>query len=122
MTTPITGEGAERGGAIGTPLYADILKFNSGDDERSALMREIWNATPWVINVFSGRTMSDRYNEIMKTIRDTFGRQASVIHKIDGEWQVGGATVNGWTWIGFRTEAQMKAFQDAFKDWEHADD
>lgn len=100
-----------------TPLCQRIIDFNYDDDERSALMRRVWLLTPWVCNVNTGSISNEgRYYDIRMWCRDNLGSSAWPFSDPprDGGWQFGGATVNGWTYIGFKTREQMEAFQAAF--------
>lgn len=56
----------------------------------------------------------ERYSEIMEWCRDHFGPEAWPIHDKPGEWHCGGATVYGWTWMGFATKEMMDNFAEAW--------
>jgi hypothetical protein len=104
----------------GTDIFARTLAFDYGDQERSDIMRKVWTPTPWMIEVFTGSINSERERSIARWCWDRFGQQASPIHGIDGVWQRGCATVHGWTWYGFATEAQMLEFLAAWPAQEQA--
>lgn len=95
-----------------TYLYQRMLAFDYGDQERSALMKEVWEGTPWMVETYSGRCGEERERNMMHWCYETFGEQASPIHERPGNWQRGGATIHGWTWFGFSTEAEMLSFME----------
>lgn len=87
-----------------------------GDQECADLMREVWAPTPWVADVYTGGFSKEfgREMRIRKWCSERFGPEAFVIGGRDGKWQRGIATINGWTWIGFATEAMMDEFLSAW--------
>jgi hypothetical protein len=97
---------------MSTDLHKQMVAFNYGDGERCALMEKVWRDTPWMVDVYSGGYSNDRNREhaILTWCYKQFGDQSSPIHDRPGTWQRGSATINGWTWFGFATEAQMLAF------------
>lgn len=99
---------------MSTDLHKRMLTFCAltEDRDRGELMERVWRDTPWMIDVYSGgySLNRDREHAILTWCREQFGEQASPIHGRPGRWQRGGATVNGWTWFGFSTEAEMLAF------------
>ncbi|MGJ4888897.1 hypothetical protein ACQR1Y_11925 [Bradyrhizobium sp. HKCCYLRH3099] len=99
---------------MATDLFRRTMAFNSGDAERDALMREVWTPVPWMVEVYTGRCGEVRENNILHWCYDAFGEQASPIHGRSGDWQRGHATVNGWTWFGFSSEALMQQFLGAW--------
>jgi hypothetical protein len=94
----------------GTDLYRRALSFNYDDPKRGALMEKVWCGTPWMVDAYTGAPDTDRRHELMQWCRDQFGPEAWPIHGHPGQWHSGGATVNGWTWMGFATEEQMRRF------------
>lgn len=92
---------------MSTDLHKRMLEFNYGDDERAKLMREVWLGHPWMVDAFSGGYRDDREYQMLDWCYETFGQQASPIHKRPGAWLRGSATVHGWTWFGFTNEADM---------------
>lgn len=102
-------------GAINQPSPAsdcsDLFReqvLERGDD----LMKEVWEGTPWMLDVFTGPGHPDPLRDrIMRWCRDKWGTPASPIHGIPGTWREGNATLFGWTWMGFKTEAMMSEFQ-----------
>lgn len=97
---------------MSTDLHKRMLAFDHGDKERDDLMEMVWRDTPWMVDVYSGgysRNL-DREHDILTWCYDRFGEQCFPIHGKTGRWQRGTATVDGWTWFGFSTEAEMLAF------------
>jgi hypothetical protein len=95
---------------MATALYDRMVAFNYEDDERAALMRKVWDPTPWMVDAYTGNYVDGREREMLLWCFDTFGDQASPIHEKPGTWLRGSATVDGWTWFGFATEADMDRF------------
>lgn len=94
----------------GSPLYQRQIA-NSED----ALMHQVWDGTPWMIEAYTGSIANyGRYREIMEWCHYHFGPEAWPIHGLPGHWHSGGATVMGWTWMGFATEAMMQQFVEAW--------
>ena len=91
----------------GTDLYRRRIASAANDDERGALMAEVWTPTPWMESVFTGYGDSERRREMREWCRERFGEEAFIIAGKPGAWQFGLATIYGWNWIGFATEAQM---------------
>lgn len=100
----------------GTNLYRDhVLNYDYGSFAKNELMRKVWSATPWMLEVFTGPSGGLSYREMYEWCVHKFGKEASPINGIDGHWQRGCATVEGWTWYGFATEGLMKEF---IEKWE----
>ncbi|WP_278366920.1 hypothetical protein [Marinobacter salarius] len=80
------------------------------------LMHKVWDGTPWMIDAYTGGMArgDERYREIMEWCRDQFGPEAWPIHGKPGDWHCGGATVMGWTWLGFATKEMMDKFAAAW--------
>lgn len=94
-----------------TALYDRMLAFNHEDEERAALMRMVWEGTPWMVDAYTGGYGENgRMRDMMRWCYDTFGDQASPIHGCPGTWQQGCATIYGWTWFGFASEVDMDRF------------
>ncbi|MGJ4893732.1 hypothetical protein ACQR2B_06830 [Bradyrhizobium oligotrophicum] len=98
----------------GTDLFRRAMAFDYGDAERSAIMREVWTPTPWMVEAYTGRCDEIREHNIIHWCHDAFGQAASPIHGRTGDWQRGCATVHGWTWFGFSSEALMRQFLGAW--------
>ena len=98
---------------MATDLYHRALAFDYGDAERAATMRKVWDPTPWIIDAYTGRDDGLRELQILRWCHDELGEQSSPIHGRTGRWHRGSATINGWTWFGFATEAEadMQLFQ-----------
>ena len=92
---------------MGSRLYRRQI-VDSGD----ALMQRVWADTPFMTDAYTGGINTERWRDVMSWCRDTFGDEAWPIHGKPGLWYSGGATVNGWTWMGFNTEEMMRQFQE----------
>lgn len=90
---------------MGSPLYQRQIVPCQNE-----LIRRVWDPTPWMVDAYTGSCSEERYQELAEWCREQFGPEASPIHGLSGTWQRGGATVFGWTWIGFATEAQLQQF------------
>ena len=100
---------------MGSPLFHRIVSFDYGDDERSALMLKVWSGTPWAVETWTGGIDNDQSREIMDWCRERWGDGALPIHGRPGRWYRGSATVHGWTFFGFETEAMMREFASEWK-------
>ena len=113
MSTDAGGKSALSAGlGAGTDLYRSALAFNDDDPERQALMAQVWRDTPWMVDAYTGSHDTDRRHDLMEWCREQFGPEAWPIHGLPGQWHSGGATVDGWTWMGFATEARMRQFME----------
>jgi hypothetical protein len=99
---------------VGTDLFHRTMAFNDEDDARSAIMRKVWTPTPWMVDAYTGRCGDTREHGMIHWCRDAFGAESSPIHSRSGDWHRGSATVNGWTWFGFASEALMRQFVGAW--------
>ena len=100
---------------IGSDIYQRLIA--PVDDN---LMHKVWDGTPWIVDAFTGPIDNyGRYREIMDWCRGEFGDEAWPIHGKPGNWHCGGATVNGWTWIGFANEEMMQKFIEMMLYNEH---
>lgn len=99
---------------MATDLYHRTMDFDYGDGGRCELMQRVWRDTPWMVDTYTGGYSRNREREhaMLMWCYDAFGEQASPIHGKPGHWQRGSATVDGWTWYGFSTEAEMNAFTE----------
>ncbi len=99
-----------------SPLYASIMDWNrqQGDNERTELAHQVWDGTPWIVDAYVGRDSKDdrRDRDIRLWCHDRFGKESWPFSDVKrpGAWHFGGATINGWTWIGFDSEAKMLEF------------
>lgn len=101
---------------MSTDLYERTITFDYDDEDRRDLMEKVWSVTPWMIDLFTGNINSDRERAIREWCRENIGPEAWPIHGRIGDWQLGSATIHGWTWIGFATKGQMQSFLSAFPD------
>ena len=80
----------------------------------------VWDPTPWVIDVRTGSqdqgVGATKGRSMNEWLRDNAGRESWPIHERPGDWHWGGATVDGWTWLGFAREDRMRAFLAAFAE------
>jgi len=101
-------------------LYESIIEHatKDGDEERLTLSHKVWDHTPFVLDVYVGER--NEYgegideSEIREYCRENFGKESWPIHNKPGDWYRGGATVDGWTWLGFKTKEMMEKF---ISDW-----
>lgn len=94
----------------GSALYHRQITERGND-----LMHQVWDGTPWMTDAYTGSIENDgRYGRMMRWCRDHFGPEAWPIHGKPGNWYSGGATVLGWTWMGFRTREMMEQFLEAW--------
>lgn len=100
---------------VGSALYQQMLAFDYGDTERNELMRKVWSGTPWMVNAWTGSPDDDEFRWIMDWCRERWGPEAWPLHDRGGTWQRGGATIHGWTWFGFATEAMMQEFAERWR-------
>jgi hypothetical protein len=96
----------------GTDLYHRTMDFDYGDSDRNAIMHKVWDGFPWMVNAYTGAHSHerDRESEILTWCLNNIGEQASPIHDKPGLWHRGGATVNGWTFMGFASQEDMNRF------------
>lgn len=101
----------------GTDLYHRNMEWAESNGDRGKLMHQVWDGTPWMVDVYTGNIENfGRFREIMEWCREQFGPEAWPIHGKPGAWHSGGATVMGWTWIGFATEDRMERFRERWID------
>jgi len=96
-----------------TPLYRNIIEHGQTSFAADVLTRKVWSNTPWVAHVYFGRGNEERIDiehKILAYCTEHFGQEAWPIHDKPGNWYRGGATVDGWGWIGFHTEETMLQF------------
>lgn len=95
---------------MSTDLYKRTIAFNYDDTDRKALMRKVWDPTPFMVDAWTGRHEDGRDRQMIEWCFTTFGPESSPIHGKAGRWHRGGATVNGWTWFGFSTDTELQQF------------
>jgi len=94
----------------GSDLYQ--RQIAPSEDE---LMHKVWDGTPWMVDAYTGSiSNTGRYREIMEWCQEHFGPEAWPIHGKPGDWHCGGVTIDGWTWMGFRTKGMMERFCKAW--------
>jgi len=106
-----------------TPQYHAIVGYWKDDPERLALERLVWDPTPWILDIrspYPGSSSAslkggdvDRLTHI-NWLRENVGVESWPIHGKPGDWYFAGVTVDGQTWLGFRTEDMMRRFCEAF--------
>lgn len=96
---------------IGSALYQRWI-IGEGD----ALQMQVWQGTPWMTNAFTGSSDDPRERQMLEWCWDQYGAEAWPFsdNPRPGRWKRGGATVFGWTWFGFSTEAEMAEFELAW--------
>lgn len=101
---------------MATDLYRRSTEWaeKRQDPRGLALHHKVWDATPWMVNAYTGRIGDERDAEIREWCSEQFGDEAWPIHGRPGLWHRGGGTVNGWTWIGFATQEMMDRFEAAW--------
>lgn len=101
---------------MASPLYHRMLRWNErqGDAEHTALSRRVWDGTPWMVNWYTGGINDGRTRDMIEWCHEQFGEQAWWPSGRPGAWQRGSATINGWEWWGFDTEARMQQFMTAW--------
>jgi hypothetical protein len=65
---------------MATDLYRRAMAYDYGDAERAALMREVWDPTPWIIDAYTGCDDGLRELQILRWCRNEFGDESSPIH------------------------------------------
>ena len=100
---------------MATEPYRSIMEFNEKRGASDlALAHEVWDMTPWIIDVHDGRVEDGLYRDLMVWCQSRWGAQAWWPNGRKGAWQRGGATVDGWTWWGFDSEDKMREFVGAW--------
>lgn len=102
---------------VGTDLYRRVTAYaeERGADDL-ALHLKVWQPTPWMIDVYVGKTYSEEWllPAHHEWCNANLGEESWPIHGHPGVWHRGGATVDGWTWYGFATEDLMRRFLAQF--------
>lgn len=91
-------------------LFERLMASEQGDE----LMHKVWDNTPWMMDAFTGAVNSTRWHLMNEWCRENYGPEAWPIHGKPGQWHRGGATIHGWTWFGFATEAMMTYFAESW--------
>lgn len=97
---------------MSTDLYRRTMEWaeHNLDAEGASLMHKVWDATPWMVEVYTGRMAAARDSEMRDWCCNQFGDEAWPIHGRSGAWCRGSATVFGWTWFGFAEQGMMERF------------
>lgn len=85
--------------------------YEAKEEDGGELQHRVWDATPWMIDVYEGSMETMRYRDLIMWSDDKWGPQFWWPSGREGSWQRGSATVFGWTWWGFDTEEKMREFQ-----------
>jgi hypothetical protein len=98
--------------SAGSDLYRRLSTHDYGDEERRELMLQAWSDTPLMVDAHTGGWTNEwgRESEIHSWCVEQFGPPAHPFAGVPGKWQRGGATIHGWTWMGFATEEMMHKF------------
>ncbi len=107
---------------MSTELYDRTIRWSEEnlDAHGHELTLTCWADRPWMVSVYTGKTGEDSEREIMDWCRNAFGDEAWPIHGKPGDWYRGGATINGWTHMGFASEEMMLRFLEAWPQTEAA--
>lgn len=102
--------------STGTELYQRAILAATG--RHSDLMRRVWEPTPWMVDAFTGGHARDpeRHRAIREWCYERYGTESATTIGRTGLWQGAGATIDGRTWMGFATEAQLTAFLEAWPE------
>ena len=97
---------------MGSHLYENTMAYyEAKGEEVSKLMHQVWDLTPWMLDVHEGPIPNMRYLEMIKWCHERWGKPAWWPSGQPGAWQRGGVTVNGFTWWGFDTLGKMQEFE-----------
>jgi len=101
-----------------TDLYKRIIQYAEKKEsvDGLALEKKVWDPTPFVIDVYIGKrnSIDDDEQDIREYCIENFGKESWPIYNKPADWYRCGATVDGWTWFGFKTEQMMLKF---ISDW-----
>lgn len=101
----------------GTDLYhRSMAYYEAKEPDGGELQHKVWDATPWMVNAYTGSIADDRDMEIRDWCEQEFGQEAWPIHGKAGNWHRGGATVYGWTWFGFAASEMLERFNARWDD------
>ena len=120
MSTPQT-EANKDGASSGLALATSSELFQRVMPKCDELMLKVWSGTPWMVEAYTGGCNSERWEEIADWCEAQYGREAWPIHGHPGKWHRGGATINGYTWLGFETQEMMQAFEARFPNIRRSD-
>lgn len=99
---------------MSTRLYTEYVLAD--DSAHGEINRKCWEGNPWIVEAYTGRCGEDRDFAMRQWLHDTMGEQSWPFGQVAiyRRWFCGGATIHGWTWFGFATEADMQAFLAAW--------
>lgn len=101
----------------GSDLYRrSMAYYEAREDDGGALQHKVWDGTPWMVDAYTGQCAGERDLEIREWCEYHFGPEAWPIHGKAGQWHRGVATIYGWAWIGFATEAMLAEFNARWDD------
>ena len=98
----------------GSELYQRLNKecFGKGNSDWDW----VWHRHPFMVNAYTGRGDEHytRYLEMLHWLRETMGRESDIFAKppVIRRYRTGGATIDGWTWIGFTNQYDMNRFNN----------
>jgi hypothetical protein len=108
-------EAAAVSGVIGSELF---VRYVLPDNSHDGINRKVWSGTPWLTNAWTDSSSRDpeRRRAMIDWCLQRFGEPAQPFGPAPtpGRWREGNATVMGWTWYGFATEAEMREFEAAW--------
>jgi hypothetical protein len=98
----------------GSRLYREYVLKDGGPV--GGLQRKVWAGNTWITDMYVGNDPNARERDMILWCKDQFGDESSPFgdEPIYRRWRRGNATVFGWGWFGFATEADMKAFEEAW--------
>lgn len=103
---------------MSSPIYNRIMEYHKDNAEQLALEHKVWDNTPFIIDVHIGSMHTeegmDRFDRMHSWLEKNIGDEAWPIHDKPGNWHRAGATVDGWTWIGFHTQEMADQFTKEF--------
>ena len=97
----------------GSAIFKDHILANAEADDLSL---KVWSGTPWIASLFTDDDR--RHRQMVEWMYEHFGPSAFPFgdNPVPGRWREGNATVFGWTWFGFSTEAEMGAALEAWPE------
>ena len=101
---------------VGTDLYQRMLAWSREEGERGKSLAEEWEPTPWIVDAYTGGHHNEmgREYDISQWCIEHCGPESVPMRGQKGQWKRGGATIDGYTWMGFATEEMMQQFCEAW--------
>ena len=95
----------------GSELYRKLILRDGSFD---GINERVWRGTPWILDAYTKD--AQQFDLMSRWCWDRYGPPAWPFsdNPRPGRWMSGGATVFGWTWWGFATEAEMHEFEAAW--------